>query len=141
MLDDIADIRESNDIPQEYFDYVNDSVAFSQTDMLLVQGFSTIIQNVDSTIYFFYFKVLLLLHYSFFQSTLETSLHPNLKFKTFWLYGEHLGWSCRENSSNSLNSGEDTRIWTKMKLFSHWGTFPFHISLPTSKPDVLSVCC
>merc|ERR1711926_53706 len=38
MLDDIADIRESNDIPQEYFDYVNDSVAFSQTDMLLVQG-------------------------------------------------------------------------------------------------------
>ena len=55
MLDDIADIRESNDIPQEYFDYVNDSVAFSQTDMLLVQGFSTIIQNVDSTIYFFLF--------------------------------------------------------------------------------------
>jgi len=38
LLDDIADIRESNDIPQEYFDYVNDSVAFSQTDMLLVQG-------------------------------------------------------------------------------------------------------
>ena len=38
MLDDIAAIRESIDIPQEYYDYVNDSEAFSQTDMQLVQG-------------------------------------------------------------------------------------------------------
>jgi len=38
MLDDIATIRESQDIPHEYYDYVYDSVAFSHTDMLLVQG-------------------------------------------------------------------------------------------------------
>merc|ERR1712198_55037 len=38
MLDDIAAIRESIDIPQEYYDCVNDSEAFSQTDMQLVQG-------------------------------------------------------------------------------------------------------
>ena len=30
MLSDIADIRKRIEIPQEYYDYVNDSNAFSQ---------------------------------------------------------------------------------------------------------------
>ena len=38
LLAEIAAIREKTDIPQEYYDYVNDSAAFSQTDMCLVQG-------------------------------------------------------------------------------------------------------
>ena len=38
LLSDIAAAREKFDIPQEYYDYVNDSNAFSQVDMSLVQG-------------------------------------------------------------------------------------------------------
>ena len=37
MLKDIEDIRNKIDIPQEYYDYVNDSEPFSQFDMTLVQ--------------------------------------------------------------------------------------------------------
>ena len=38
LLEEIAEIREKTVIPQEYYNYVNDSVAFSQVDMTLVQG-------------------------------------------------------------------------------------------------------
>ena len=38
LLADIAAIRDNTDIPQEFYDYVNDSQAFSQFDMTLVQG-------------------------------------------------------------------------------------------------------
>ena len=38
LLGDIAAIREQTDIPEEYYDYVNDSNPFSQTDMAIVQG-------------------------------------------------------------------------------------------------------
>ena len=38
LLAEISVIRESMDIPQEYYDYVNDSCAFSETDMTMVQG-------------------------------------------------------------------------------------------------------
>ena len=38
LLADIATIRENTEIPQEFYDYVNDSKAFSQLDMTLVQG-------------------------------------------------------------------------------------------------------
>ena len=38
ILSDIAAIREQTDIPEEYYDYVNDSHPFSQTDMAIVQG-------------------------------------------------------------------------------------------------------
>ena len=38
LLAEIGAIREKTDIPQEYYDYVNDSSAFSQVDMCLVQG-------------------------------------------------------------------------------------------------------
>ena len=37
LLRDIAEIREQTDIPEEYYDYVNDSNPFSQTDMAIVQ--------------------------------------------------------------------------------------------------------
>merc|ERR1712013_15349 len=38
LLEEITEIREKTVIPQEYYNYVNDSVAFSQVDMTLVQG-------------------------------------------------------------------------------------------------------
>ena len=38
LLADIAAIRDQTDIPEEYYDYVSDSKAFSQLDMSLVQG-------------------------------------------------------------------------------------------------------
>ena len=38
LLSDLAAIRDKTGIPQEYYDYVNDSQAFSQLDMTLVQG-------------------------------------------------------------------------------------------------------
>ena len=38
LLSDIAAIREHTEIPEEYYDYVNDSNPFSQTDMAIVQG-------------------------------------------------------------------------------------------------------
>merc|ERR1719347_604353 len=38
LLAEIGAIREKTDIPQEHYDYVNDSSAFSQVDMCLVQG-------------------------------------------------------------------------------------------------------
>ena len=83
MLDDIATIRESQDIPHEYYDYVYDSVAFSHTDMLLVQG--AVIRNllVDFVIKNHIFKVLLSLHCFFSQIILVTSMLLKLKFKTF----------------------------------------------------------
>ena len=37
LLDDIAALRNKTKLPDEYFDYVNDSCAFSQVDMYLVQ--------------------------------------------------------------------------------------------------------
>ena len=37
LLEDIATIRSRSKLPDEYFDYVNDSCAFSQLDMYLVQ--------------------------------------------------------------------------------------------------------
>ena len=38
LLAELATIRDHTDIPQEFYDYVNDSKAFSQLDMTLVQG-------------------------------------------------------------------------------------------------------
>ena len=37
LLDDIAALRSKSKLPVEYFNYVNDSCAFSQLDMYLVQ--------------------------------------------------------------------------------------------------------
>jgi len=38
LLAELAEMRENREIPQEFYDYVNDSCAFSQMDMSLVQG-------------------------------------------------------------------------------------------------------
>jgi len=38
LLDNVREVREKMEIPQEFWDYVNDSTSFSQTDMTLVQG-------------------------------------------------------------------------------------------------------
>lgn len=41
MLSDIAAIRNKTEIPQEYYDYVDDSNAFSQVDFLTFQTFKS----------------------------------------------------------------------------------------------------
>ena len=38
LLADIAAIRDNTDIPQEFYDYINDSKPFSEVDMALIQG-------------------------------------------------------------------------------------------------------
>ena len=38
LLADIAAIRDKTDIPQEFYDYINDSKPFSEVDMALIQG-------------------------------------------------------------------------------------------------------
>ena len=38
LLADIAAIRDKTDIPQEFYDYINDSKPFSELDMALIQG-------------------------------------------------------------------------------------------------------
>merc|ERR1711913_94539 len=38
LLAELAEIRKNTEIPEEYYNYVNDSVGFSEVDMTLVQG-------------------------------------------------------------------------------------------------------
>ena len=99
LLAELAEIREKSDIPNEYYDYVNDSVAFSQTDMTLVQGA--------------FFGQLLLFpeHYG----AKHVSVEETKNFLTLWrTNGYYLGITDENNAV--LPDYEETKIMARMVL-------------------------
>ena len=99
LLAELAEMREKMEIPQEYYDYVDDSCAFSQTDMSMVQGA--------------FFGQLLMFpeHYGAKNITPEDTQN----FLTFWrTNGYYLGISDENNAV--LPNFEETKIMARLVL-------------------------
>ena len=99
LLAELAEIRQNTDIPHEFYDYVNDSIAFSQVDMTMVQGA--------------FFGQLLLFpeHYG----AKNVSLEETKNFLTFWrTNGYYLGISDENNAV--LPDYEETKIMARLVL-------------------------
>lgn len=99
LLTELAEIREKTNIPKEYYDYVDDSIAFSQTDMTLVQGA------------FFGHLMLFPEHYGAKDVTVEEMKN----FLHFWrTNGYYLGVSDENNAV--LPDYEETKIMAELVL-------------------------
>ena len=94
LLAEIGAIREKTDIPQEYYDYVNDSTPFSQVDMALIQGA------------FFAPYLLYPVHYG----VSDASQNELEDFTKLWrIFGYYLGIEDRYNAV--LEDFEDSKVY------------------------------
>lgn len=115
MLSDIAAIRNKTEIPQEYYDYVDDSNAFSQVVFLTFQTFKSynIFQVDMSMVQGAFFGQFLLYpdHYGGKHATQE-DLED---FLMFWrANGYYLGINDRNNAV--LDTLEETKIFAELVM-------------------------